>query len=130
MHSISTLSLVTVLMLTAACASGPRPGHEPPPPNAVTLDDAGIRAAIVGRTLQTRSMGGESVTQTFKADGTSVFTMGTERFVERWRVADGQICIDSPGYPRECDVVKQAAQGLWFLDGKTGKLQNHYQVVP
>ncbi|MDR6233348.1 hypothetical protein [Pseudomonas oryzihabitans] len=130
MHPLSTLSLAFVLMLTAACASGPRPGHEPPPPNAVTLDDAGIRAALVGKTLQTFSQRGEAVTQTFNADGTSAFTMGSERLVEHWRVADGQICIDSPRYPRECDVVKQAPEGLWFLDGKTGALQNHYQVVP
>ena len=130
MHPLSTLSLAFVLMLTAACASGPRPGHEPPPPNAVTLDDAGIRAALVGKTLQTLSQRGEVVTQTFNADGTSVFTIGSERLVEHWRVADGQICIDSPGYPRECDVVKQAPEGLWFLDGKTGAVQNHYQVVP
>lgn len=130
MHPISTLSLAFVLILTAGCASGPRPGHEPPPPNAVMLDDTGIRAAIVGRTLQTRSKSGEIVTQTFNADGSNIFTLGAERLVERWQVADGKICIDSPGYARECDVVKQSPQGLWFLDAKTGEVQNHYQVVP
>ncbi|MCD4866064.1 hypothetical protein [Pseudomonas sp. PLB05] len=130
MDLISKSSLVVVVLVTVACASGPQPGHEPPPPHAVTLDDAGIRAALIGKTLQTKSKRGESVTQTFNADGTNLFTMGSERLVERWTVANGQICIDSPGYPRECDTVKQSAEGLWFLDGKTGAVQNHYKVVP
>ena len=104
------------------------PPTTPIPASAVTLDDAQIRAALIGYKLNNVS---KPSSLSFNADGTEIFkTSGADPLKEFWRVKDGTVCIESPGYATECYRVKSDENVYWFVKPESGEVLYQYTRAP
>lgn len=123
-----------LLVCLAGCATTPRSNYEPPPvpASAVTLDDAQITSALVGRKFYgTTREGSHPFSMSFAPNGVEMFEMAPYKpEKEKWTLKDGVLCIEAKGYPTECGQVKTANNEYWFVDPNSGRVHGHLKTTP
>lgn len=126
--NIKCLNFTLIVLALAGCATSGSDPIKPVPSSAVTLDDAQIRAALVGYKLSNVS---KPSSLSFNADGSEIFkTSGAEPVKEQWKVNNGILCIESPGYPTECARVKADKNDYWFVSTDSGEVRYQYTRSP
>ena len=123
-----------LLACLAGCATPPKINYEPPPvpASAVSLDDAQITSALVGRKFYgTSREGSRPFTMTFAPNGVETLEMAPYKpEKEKWTLKDGVVCIEAKGYPTECGQVKTANHEFWFVDPNSGRVHSHLKPTP
>jgi len=126
--SIKSTSFTIIVLVLSGCATSGSEPMKPVPPSAVTLDDAQIRAALTGYKLNNVN---KPSSLSFNADGSEIFKRsGAEPLTERWKVKDGILCIESPGYPMECARVKADKDDYWFVSTDSGEVRYQFTRSP
>jgi hypothetical protein len=126
--NIKSLCFSFIALALSGCSTSGSDPAKPVPPSAVTLDDAQIRSALIGYKLNNVS---KPSSLSFNADGSEIFkTSGAEPVKEQWKVKDGILCIESPGYPTECVRVKADKSDFWFVNADNGEVLYQYTRSP
>ncbi len=103
-------------------------------PNAATMDEAAIRAAFAGKTIQGNYASGKPFTETYRADGAIIYRERDIEYRGHWSVQSDAFCTIYHSDPTGgCFKVKRESENcfeFYFISRTEGQAANNETVKP